>query len=48
MFRVLLALLLTIVPMTRTSATNGGGGTSDSNDEWKCDGSPSDHCNPKF
>jgi hypothetical protein len=47
MFRVLLALLLTIAPMARTPSS-GGGGTSDSNDEWRCDGNPGEHCNPRI
>ena len=48
MFRVLLALLLTIVPMARVPSSSGVGGTTDSNDEWRCDGNPGEHCNPRI
>ncbi len=48
MFRVLLALLLTIAPMARTPSSSAGGGTSDAGDEWRCDGNPHEHCNPSY
>jgi hypothetical protein len=48
MFRVLLALLLTIAPMARPASDTKSGPVGDGNDEWQCDGNPGEHCNPKL
>ncbi len=47
MFRLLLALLLAVAPMAR-APQSADGGTADGNDEWRCDGNPGEHCNPRI
>ncbi len=48
MLRVLIAFLLTVAPFMAPTSNRAGGGTSDGNDEWQCDGNPGEHCNPKY